>query len=67
MSHPTEEVTGGDTGFCGRVLEPLAATTQLLGQMVEGEFRPVEDAGHEIFVSHLDAVLEAIDAVWPAA
>jgi hypothetical protein len=61
-------VTGGDTEFSGRVLEPLAATTQLLGQMGQkGSFVRLEDAGHEIFVSHLDAVLEAIDAVWPAA
>ncbi len=27
------EDCGGDTEFCGRVLEPLAATTQLLGQV----------------------------------
>jgi pimeloyl-ACP methyl ester carboxylesterase len=60
------EDCGGDTEFCGRVLEPLAATTKALGDVGQkGSFVRVKDAGHEIVVSNLDAVLQAIDGVSP--
>ena len=59
------EDCGGDTEFCDRILLPLSASTRTLAAVGEGgSFVWVKGAGHEIFVTDLDMVMEAIDGAW---
>jgi predicted esterase len=54
----------GDTEFCGRILPPLSSATKALASVGgDGSFIWVKDAGHEIYVSHLDTVMKTIDGV----
>jgi pimeloyl-ACP methyl ester carboxylesterase len=62
------EDCGGDTEFCDRVLLPLSAATRTLAAVGEGgSFVWVKGAGHEIFVTDLDTVMEAIDGAWSSS
>lgn len=63
-----DEDCDGDTEFCGRVLEPLSATTELLAGVGEGgRFVWLKGAGHELLDTARQAVLDMIDEVWAEA
>jgi pimeloyl-ACP methyl ester carboxylesterase len=63
-----DEDCGGDTEFCGRVLEPLAATTELLTDVSEGgRFQWVKGAGHDIDLTRPEEVKQTIDEIWAEA
>jgi pimeloyl-ACP methyl ester carboxylesterase len=63
-----DEDCGGDTAFCDRIREPLAATQELLaGTGAGGRFIWVEGAGHEIPVTRPDVVQDTFDELWAEA
>jgi hypothetical protein len=60
-----DEDCGGDTAFCDRIREPLAATQELLAETgAGGRFLWVEGAGHEIPVTRPDVVQDTFDELW---
>jgi pimeloyl-ACP methyl ester carboxylesterase len=63
-----DEDCGGDTAFCDRIREPLAATQELLaGTGAGGRFQWVEGAGHEIPVTRPEVVQDTFDELWTEA
>lgn len=62
------EDCGGDTSLCDRILQPLAATTELLAGVGEGgRFVWVKGAGHDIDTTHPAEVREVLDEIWSEA
>lgn len=63
-----DEDCGGDTAFCDRIREPLAATQELLaGTGAGGRFQWVEGAGHEIPLTRPEVLEETFDELWAEA
>ena len=63
-----DEDCGGVTEFCDVILEPLAATQELLaGAGAGGRFLWVEGAGHEIPMTRPDVMRETIEQIWSEA
>jgi hypothetical protein len=63
-----DEDRGGLTQFCDRILEPLAATHELLaGAGAGGRFLWVEGAGHEIPVARPEVMRDTIEDIWAEA
>ena len=63
-----DEDCGGNTGFCDRILQPLADTQALIAETGEGgRFIWVEGAGHEIPNTAPDVMRQTIEEVWAEA